>query len=153
MAIPRDISRSGKDEFGGVPWNGLVDLCAMEPIDGLTPIQRVAHLAFWYMSEVNNGGHFQYFYNQSEFDHSEVVAVLRQLGAVQCAAILEEAITHLKAQEMRRPQSVEEYTESESEADMMKLDMRFYQEGDSEFQKCMVKYLEANESEFIRWVE
>src|SRR5262249_42667212 len=92
MAIPRKVSRSRRDRFGGFAWNAFVDLCAMEPIDALTPVQRVAHLAFWYMSEVNNGGHFQYFCNQEHLNHCEVVTALRQIGASGCALLLSEAI-------------------------------------------------------------
>ena len=72
MAEPRKVSRSGKDDFIGIAWNGFVDLCAMEELENLTEIQRRAALALWYMAEVTNGGHFQYFVNKRQFDHHEV---------------------------------------------------------------------------------
>jgi hypothetical protein len=58
MTAPRKVSRSGKDYFQGHSWNGFVDLCAIEKLEDLTPIQRRAVLVFWYMAEVINGGHF-----------------------------------------------------------------------------------------------
>ncbi len=38
-------------------WNQFVNLLAVENYDDLTDIQRIAHLCFWYDSEVENGGH------------------------------------------------------------------------------------------------
>ena len=153
MASPREVSRSGKDRFGGDAWNGFVDLCAMEPSQNLTPVQRVAHLAFWYMSEVNNGGHFQYFCNKDHFNHREVVDALRKIGATTCASILSDAIVQFEASELDRPTSLEEYVETEVEANMSALDKRYYQNGDAEFQRCAEGYLGKNEREFVRWVE
>jgi hypothetical protein len=153
MAVPRVVSRSGNDTFGGFSWNGLVDMCAMEPLHSFTPVQRVAHLSFWYMSEVNNGGHFQYFCNMEHFDHAEVVAALRLLGAPMCAEILSEAIAQFEAADLDRPRSVEEFVETEAEAAMEDLDRRYYESGDAEFNAAMQAYLDANESEFIQWVE
>jgi len=45
-------------------WNAFVDLIATEDYADLSPLQRKAHLVFWYESEVQNGGHGQYFENQ-----------------------------------------------------------------------------------------
>ena len=42
-------------------WNAFIDLIAIEDYGDLSPIQRKAHLVFWYESEVQNGGHGQYF--------------------------------------------------------------------------------------------
>lgn len=153
MAVQRVVRRSGNDDLGGSAWNGLVDMCGMEPISSFTPVQRVAHLAFWYMSEVNNGGHFQYFLNKEYFDHAEVVSALRSIGADTCAAILSAAIVQFEAADLERPRSLEEYIEAEAEAAMSDLDRRYHEIGDAEFQAALQRYLDANESEFIRWVE
>lgn len=45
-------------------WNAYVDLLAMEKYGALSREQRPAFLVFWYESEVQNGGHFQYFENR-----------------------------------------------------------------------------------------
>ncbi len=52
------------------------DMCALSDIQDLTPVQRLAHLAYWYMSEVENGGHQQYFLNKVDFEHDEVAQAL-----------------------------------------------------------------------------
>jgi hypothetical protein len=41
-------------------WNAFIDLVATEDATRLTATQRAAQLAFWYDSEVQNGGHLQY---------------------------------------------------------------------------------------------
>jgi hypothetical protein len=43
--------------------------------------QRPAHLVFWYESEVQNGGHFQYFTNRSDHHIEETIQSLNALGA------------------------------------------------------------------------
>jgi hypothetical protein len=37
-------------------WNAFIDLLAMEDYRDLNPVQRAAHLVFWYESEIQNGG-------------------------------------------------------------------------------------------------
>lgn len=152
MAVPRNVSRSGKDALGGFAWNALVDICAMEPLASLTPTQRAASLAFWYMNEVNNGGHFQYFCNKEEFDQDEVLRALRDMGAAVCADILEQAIQRNIEANVSRPQNVYEYVESEAEAAMGNLDQRYYAEGDGELMRCLEAHLARYESEFVCWV-
>ena len=38
-------------------WNAFIDLVATEDANSLTATQRTAQLAYWYDSEVQNGGH------------------------------------------------------------------------------------------------
>lgn len=72
-------------------WNSFIDLLAMEDYKDLTPLQRIAHLVFWYESEVQNGGHGQYFDNQGTAHVSETIAALEQLGAGCQGKILKDA--------------------------------------------------------------
>src|SRR5260370_15554290 len=55
MAERRPASRTEFAKFKGARWNGMNDICALSRTEDLTPVQRVAHLAYWYMSEVYNG--------------------------------------------------------------------------------------------------
>jgi hypothetical protein len=97
MAIPRQVRRSDSDTHDALTWNAMVDLCAMEPLETCSPIQRKAALLFWYQSEVNNGGHFQYFMNRSDYPHREVLALLRELGASRSAAALKGALGRVES--------------------------------------------------------
>lgn len=64
-------------------WNAFVNVLAMKDYDDLSPEQRPAHLVFCYESEVQNGGHFQYFVNHGTvvepfwFMHPDSAGVLR----------------------------------------------------------------------------
>ena len=153
MAAIRTVSRSGNDQFDGFAWNAMVDMCAMENLESFTPTQRVAHLAFWYMSEVNNGGHFQFFCNQEHLNFQEVVGALKAIGAQKCAETLDQAIARLHESELNLPNSLAEYVETEAEAAMHGLDKHYYESCDREFHACLEVYLAQHESEFIRWVE
>ena len=81
MASPRPVSRSTPDQHYALPWSAMVNLCAMEPLEACTPVHRQAALVFWYQSEINNGGHFQYFMNSAGVHCVEAVQALRKLGA------------------------------------------------------------------------
>jgi hypothetical protein len=72
-------------------WNAYVDLLTMEEHDRLAPEQRPAHLVFWYESEVQNGGHFQYFENRGTEHLDATVEALGLLGATCQQQILREA--------------------------------------------------------------
>ncbi len=72
-------------------WNAFVDLVAKEKYADLDEVQRVAHLSFWYESEVQNGGHLQYFENRGTALLDETLAALRALGADCQRGVLEQA--------------------------------------------------------------
>ena len=85
-----DADTAGREPH--VVWNAFIDLIATEDYADLSPLQRKAHLAFWYDSEVQNGGHGQYFENQGRDRLSETVDALRKLGLSCQARILAHAI-------------------------------------------------------------
>jgi hypothetical protein len=72
-------------------WNALVDLLAMGDYNELSTAQRPAYLVFWYESEVQNGGHFQYFGNRGTEHLVATVDALGLLGAACQQQVLREA--------------------------------------------------------------
>lgn len=154
MAKPRVVSRSGKDVFKGYAWNAMINLCAMEPLDRLTPTQRIAALAFWYMSEVNNGGHFQYFVNKRGHPHQEVVHALESIGAHHSANVLRAALKRLgptfPPSELR---DAEHYLQVEEEVDLSEFDFAWGEAGNKEVNQCLESHLQAHEREFVEWIE
>jgi hypothetical protein len=78
-------------------WNTFIDLLAMEEYEDLAPDQRPAHLIFWYESEVQNGGHGQYFENRRLEHLSDTKAALEAFGLIGQAAILSHAMLMLEA--------------------------------------------------------
>jgi len=132
-------------------WNTMIGICSGYPIDELTPIQRVAQLAFYYMSEVYNGGHHQYFINQRELNHREVVEALKCLGAIEQASVLANAIDALVEKAVKFPDDVEEFLINENDAGLSAFDTQFYKCGRS-IEMCLQDYLDKHESEFIEWI-
>jgi hypothetical protein len=150
MAEPRPVSRIEFAKFKGVRWNAMNDICALSHIKDLTPVQRVAHLAHWYMSEVYNGGHYQYFVNKRTYNHEEVIRALQEIGATEHAATLASALKKVTASPVGSPQTVEEFLVGQAE-----VDLSIY---DAAFNKCPRKvedsledFLDKHEREFIEW--
>lgn len=150
MAAPKKVSRKTFQEFAGERWNAMVDLLGMSQLEGLSPIQRRAHLAYLYMNEVYNGGHWQYFCNMADYDHKEVIESLRAVGAEVHAEILVQALAKLP-EDMYLPETVEEFIDGYDEVGMQDLDTVFY-ECTKQIEDYLADSLDRYESEFIEWI-
>jgi hypothetical protein len=150
MANPIQVNKAEFEKFPGARWNAMIEICSMMDIRDLTPVQRVAHLAFWYMSEVYNGGHYQYFVNKSGINHREVIAALQTIGAGEQASILSNACNTIGTNRLEMPQDVEEYLSNEKAIDLSDFDTQFYNSQRS-IETCLQGYLDKHESEFVEW--
>ena len=150
MVAPRKVSRKAFQEFEGERWNAMNDLLAMSELEDLTPIQRQAHLAYWYMSEVYNGGHWQYFCNKAHYDHNEVAEALCEVGASEHAEILTQAFARLP-EGIRCPKTIVEFIDGYDEVDLHDLDTAF---GSCKktIEGCLEEYLNRHEGAFIEWI-
>lgn len=83
--IKRVLRRDDVERRPELAWNAFVDILAQEDSEDLSPIQRVAHLAFWYDAEVQNGGHGQYFDTMGLAKARETVDALELIG-LRCQA-------------------------------------------------------------------
>ena len=81
MIPPRKVKRQDIEAHPYVLWNDFVDLLATSDYKDLSQTQRVAYLAFLYDSEVQNGGHLQYFENRGTGRVEESIGALDRLGA------------------------------------------------------------------------
>lgn len=129
----------------------MIDLCAMEPLENCTPVQRRAALLFWYQAEVNNGGHFQYFMNQASFPHQEVLGLLTELGASHAAAVFAAVLQHVNGRLPKFAENPEDFLAQEGDLDLLSFDLEWGSRGDQEVQSCLLSLLRANESEFVAW--
>ena len=156
MSEPKEVSKEAYASFDGESWNALVDVISGADHNELTPVQRMAHLVWWYSSEVLNGGHDQYFGNRKHFDHSEVIAALDSLGANCQSKILKEALIYFIKALGNMPKGYDEYLAWEQdygyETRMSIFDEQFYECRPEIETELLENYLNANESEFIRWV-
>lgn len=156
MSEPMEVSKKAYASFKGEKWNALIDLISAADLDELTPVQRIAHLAWWYNSEVLNGGHDQYFGNKDYFDHSEVVSALDALGATCQHDVLKEALIYFTKAQEDMPDGYDEYLAWDQEYrygdQMSNFDKQFYGCRPEIETELLENYLNANESEFIKWV-
>jgi hypothetical protein len=152
MVAPKRISRKAFERFKGERWNTYNNLLALSDPADLTPIQRVAYLAYWYESEVINGGHFQYFHNQPQFNQLEVIEALHSLDAQDHAAVLTRAWSHFLKFEFDPPERVEEYVAMEADVDLSEFDKAFWSVGEDFIFHRLEEYLDKYEDEFLEWV-
>src|SRR5260221_12699759 len=124
MTIPT-LSKRDIDNSPYCVWNAFVDVLATEPYQDLTAEQRAAHLVFWYESEVQNGGHLQYFENRGTEHLVETVEALGLLGAVCQQQILQEARVLWVGQSRKRIETVAEFCTTALEGEFAALDSRF----------------------------
>jgi hypothetical protein len=150
MVKPNTVSRKAVDEFEGAKWNAINDLLALSDLRDLTPLQRIAYLAYWYMSEVENGGHFQYFINRSDFDHDEVAKALESIGAAEHSANLRNAHNAAHGMATGSPDTSEEYVERDEAADLSAYDAVYSDCGKSVY-KSILAYTTTHEEEFLNW--
>jgi midasin (ATPase involved in ribosome maturation) len=107
--ITRKVTREVASKVLYEVWNTFVDWLAMEDYGNLDELQRVAHLCFWYDSEVQNGGHLQYFENRGAGLLTETLKALRALGAECQHGGLESAGRQFVSSQRARIATVEPY--------------------------------------------
>jgi hypothetical protein len=73
-------------------WNSFIDILAMEDENNLTDIQKHAQRAFWYESEVQNGGHGQYFENIKYENYCNIIKSIEIIGAIEHSKLLNEVV-------------------------------------------------------------
>jgi hypothetical protein len=120
------VTKKALEENRYADWNAFVDLLAMTDYDALMPSQRPAHLVFWYESEVQNGGHLQYFHNRGHERGEETIRALDTLGADTQAGILKQALAKWKSTARRPPADVQEYSAIALQGEFDDLDDAFY---------------------------
>lgn len=129
-------------------WNAYVDLLAMEEYERLSPEQRPAHLVFRYESEVQNGGHFQYFENRGTDHLAATVEALGLLGATCRRQVLQEAGAQWLSVSRSRIETVEEFCDAALEGEFDSFDTAFYACLPT-LQQCLEEYLKQHQASFV----
>ena len=129
-------------------WNAFIDLLATSEYADLRPSQRPAHLIFWYESEVQNGGHLQFFLNRELDQVPETIDALRKFDAKAQADLLEQAVLLWKSKPRSNPSDAQEYVDIAIEGEFDEFNNAFYG-APVELNTVLEKHLFDNESEFI----
>lgn len=126
MSIRRKLKRQDYEAKPFLAWNAYVHLLAVEKYEDLTPVQADASLIFWYDSEVQNGGHFQYFVNKGVVKAELAVTALGRLDATNHQRILSDAIDLWNSRERHQIQSVQEFCDEARARNFKSLDHAYY---------------------------
>lgn len=126
MRLRRHVTAAEISSNPHAVWNAFVDLLALEDVSSLDAEQRPAHLAFWYDSEVQNGGHFQYFENRGLELVPETIDALVALRAGQQANVLSRAYAVASERKWGTISSVEEFVEEALASGFAGLDRAYY---------------------------
>ena len=129
-------------------WNSFVDLLAAEDYAVLSPEQRPAHLVFWYESEVQNGGHFQYFENHKAKYLKETIEALGALEAKCQQQVLCEAGKVWLSRSRLAIETAEKFCEEALVGEFDSFDSRFHACSPN-LQKVLEDYLSRNQSLFV----
>jgi hypothetical protein len=144
------LARAAVESDANLLWNSFIDLIARAPAE-LEPEQRAAHFAFVYESEVQNGGHLQYFENRGTERIAETIEALNLIGA-QCHEKVLRAAGETFLQKTREPfRAVEEYAEAALEGEFDALDGQFHRCSPSLLER-LERFFEEHRAWFIEIV-
>ena len=144
----RTVDRQAAEAHPSLIWNAFVDLVSMEDYGSLSAVQRQGHLVFWYESEVQNGGHLQFFANRGTDLLEETVESLEASGLPCQATVLRRAASAWLAVERQPPESVEEYVEVALENELGTFDVAFHACSPSVFE-ALASHLDRHQDEYV----
>jgi hypothetical protein len=142
------LTKSDVEEKPYCIWNSFVELLASHDYNELSPEQRPAHLVFWYESEVQNGGHLQFFENRGVEYLEATLEALGILGAQCHQQVLRDAGKLFLSIPRARIRDVGEYVLTALADEFGPLDRRFGQCSPS-LQQCLERYLEEHQGKFV----
>lgn len=146
--IRRELTNEQLTKEPWMLWNSFVDLLANEEYDDLTTIQQFASSLFWYDSEVQNGGHLQYFLNQGVEHVKETLKALKFVGNSDFYKLLENALSKYNSLDLSDIDDPEDYIEEALEDFFGEIDEDYHTIGPT-IQSILEEYLETNKNEFV----
>jgi hypothetical protein len=151
MTAPIQLSRKKATRSPGVRWDGLNKFLAFADLTTLSPVQRVAYLAYWYSSHIEMAGHRDFFLAPCKADHSEMVAALQAVGAMEQASVLSAALEAVHAASTRAPaEYANRFVAGVEFADLVEFDDAF-ERCTRSVPQCLMDYLDKHETQFIEW--
>ncbi|MCL2624034.1 MAG: DMP19 family protein [Planctomycetaceae bacterium] len=129
MTSPRIIKKCDVEKEPYLVWNMFIDIVACCCMTEMNEIQKKAALCFWYDSELQNGGHLQYFENMTmrdTTDYQEVAEALNWLGAKSQSEILLKAVAIRKTEKRGIIKNAFDYVVRAKEGKYDALDTEYY---------------------------
>jgi len=144
-----------KIDFNDKPyliWNSFIDIVAMEAEDDLNEVQIIGQKAFIYDSEIQNGGHMQFFENTKLTNYKPFIDALKNMSAFEHANILIEAVRIYESKQRNEIKDKYEYSSIALDGEFDKLDFKYYRTK-PELTELMQSFLKENEDQFIELTE
>jgi hypothetical protein len=132
-------------------WNTFMRILACGP-ESLTDEQRPASLVFWSDSEVQNGGHLQYFLNRANDPKHETVSALTALGTVELSNLLKTAYKRWSTTLREQFSSEEKFVQEALGGEFDDLDSAYYAARPTAIE-ALERHLNGNVGRFIRVAE
>lgn len=129
-------------------WNAFIDIATMEIEGDLNEIQINAQRAFIYDSEIQNGGHLQFFENTKMTDYEPFIDALNQISAFEHAKILSEAVETYQSKQRDEIKDKYEYINIALDGEFDKLDKKYY-ESKPDLMEFMENYVKQNVDQFV----
>jgi hypothetical protein len=146
--LKRRLSFAAAKADPNAAWNAFIDFLAFSTYQELNDVQRAPHLVFCYESEVQNGGHLQFFENRPEELIEPTLQALRALGAQAYVEILHQAISRWRSRQREKIATVEDYVAEALDGEFDDLDRAYY-DTQPPITRLLEDYLNANLSEFL----
>jgi len=146
--IKRKLKKIDTEKEPYLVWNEFIDLLANEDELDLSEIQKNAKRAFVYDSEIQNGGHLQYFENERLTDYSKIIKSLIEIGASEQANILEKASLQFLAKKRKPILNVLSFVKKAKEDEYSEFDNLYYNIK-PDMNNYLNDYLEKYKNEFI----
>lgn len=113
-------------------------------LSNFTKEQRYIYAINWYLAEVNNGGHEQFYFNSTGIVAEDALEGFKELGLIENYNILKESFVLMGGVPSKDREERQNQLEK-LEPNFEELDNRFY---DTEFETVMIKYIRDNSSKF-----
>jgi hypothetical protein len=124
--VKQRLSRLEIDKDPNLLWNRFIAILAQTAPDHPSPAHRRFSLVFWYESEVQNGGHLQFFLNRPQGSAEATVEALQSLRADAHATVLAKAIEIWNENNLGLIRDAEDYITQAKEGKLESLDGEFY---------------------------
>lgn len=145
MAHPTFGDFLAEDDPNGALWPFLA-----EQLDALTPSARTIYFVSVLDREVFNGGFHQYFSNSSGKYAQETLAALRELGAVEIAELLAEAIDAFPEKQVPKDRKLRNEQLDRTDARFLdSLDSRYYALDDDELTELVLAFMKRHAAEHV----
>jgi len=119
-----------------------------ESLSPFSKAQRLVHAVTWYRSEVNNGGHDQFYYNSTGIVWRDALEAFRTIGLDQFARVLSASADRFSKPPSLDREERNEQMEAEEPA-FDDLDSKFYDlEERIDLDARLMKYIKKQRSDF-----